>query len=157
MAEEKERDLKQSFPWELLEQPVAARLAYFKSYTVKHPLLEQADTWVGDALREPGGALLIFLIGPTGVGKTTLLEHLQQKLIAQASARLAVDRDHVPVISLLAMSPSSRQFRWSDFYTRALMAVSEPLIDYKVDTSALIPIFNEKMGRHVPPRLVGDA
>lgn len=37
------------------------------------------------------------------------------------------------------------------------MAVSEPLIDYKVDSSAVIPSYNEKMRRHVPPQLVGDA
>ncbi len=56
-----------------------------------------------------------------------------------------------------AKTPSARQFRWPDFYTRALMAVSEPLIDYKVERGAVLPVFNERMGRHVPPRLVGDA
>ncbi len=157
MAQAEERNLKQSFPRELLEQPPSARLAYFKAFNVAHPFLSQADTAVWNALREPAGALLIFVVGPTGVGKTTLLAHIEQRLVAQAQARLSQDPDHVPVINLYAMAPSSRQFRWPDFYTRALMAVSEPLIDYKVDTTAITPIFNEKMGRHVPPRLVGDA
>ncbi len=110
-----------------------------------------------NALREPGGALLIFIIGPTGVGKTTLLTFIEQRLLKQAQTQLSHDPDHVPVIKLDAMAPSARQFRWPDFYTRALMAVSEPLIDYKVERGAILPVFNEKMGRHVPPRLVGDA
>src|SRR5436189_3979656 len=46
---------------------------------------------------------------------------------------LQEDPDRVPVIRLDAMAPSARQFRWPDFYTRALMAISEPLIDYKVE------------------------
>ncbi len=157
MAKEEERDLKQSFPRELLEQPPSARLDYFKAYTAAHPFLEQADTQVRNALREPGGALLIFIIGPTGVGKTTLLTFIEQRLLKLAQAQLSHDPDHVPVIKLDAMAPSARQFRWPDFYTRALMAVSEPLIDYKVERGAVLPVFNERMGRHVPPRLVGDA
>lgn len=100
---------------------------------------------------------MIFIVGPTGVGKTTLWEHIDQRLTVAAQAKMLQDPDHMPVINLYAMAPSSRQFRWPDFYTRALMAVSEPLIDYKVDSSAIIPIYNEKMRRHVPPQLVGDA
>jgi Cdc6-like AAA superfamily ATPase len=148
---------KQSFPRELLDQSPAARLAYFKSYTVAHPFLQRANKEIWDALQEPGGALMIFIVGPTGVGKTTLWEHIDQRLTEAAQARMLQDPDHMPVINLYAMAPSSRQFRWPDFYTRALMAVSEPLIDYKVDSGAIIPIYNEKMRRHVPPQLVGDA
>lgn len=157
MAQAEERNLKQSFPRELLDQPPSARLSYFKAYTVAHPFLGQADEKVRNTLREPGGALLLFIIGPTGVGKTTLLTFIEQRLLNQAQSQLSQDPDHVPVIKLDAMAPSARQFRWPDFYTRALMAVSEPLIDYKVERGAVLPVFNERMGRHVPPRLVGDA
>ncbi len=151
------REEKQGFPRELLEQPPSARLEYFKAFTVAHPFLQRADTDVWNALREPAGALLIFLIGPTGVGKTTILTHIEQRLVEQAQAQVSRDPDHVPAIRLDAMAPSARQFRWPDFYTRALTEVSEPLIDYKVDRTALTPVWNSKMGRHVPPRLIGDA
>lgn len=148
---------KQSFPRELLDQSPSERLAYFKAYTVAHPFLERANKEIWDALQEPGGALMIFIVGPTGVGKTTLWEYIDRRLTEAAQTRMLQDPDHMPVINLYAMAPSSRQFRWPDFYTRALMTVSEPLIDYKVDSSAIIPVYNEKMRRHVPPQLVGDA
>lgn len=64
------------FPPHLLNESGASRLDYFKAYTVAHPALKQADQAVWNALREPAGAALIFVVGPTGVGKTTLLAHI---------------------------------------------------------------------------------
>jgi flagellar biosynthesis GTPase FlhF len=57
------------FPRHLLNESPASRLNYFKAYTVAHPALKQADQAVWNALREPAGAALIFVVGPTGVGK----------------------------------------------------------------------------------------
>lgn len=157
MARTTGADNKQSFPRELLEQSKEERLAYFKAYTLAHPHLSQADTAVWDAIREPAGKLLIFVFGPTGVGKTTLLEHIEKRLMEQALSRMREDHGHLPVVRLNAMAPSARQFKWPDFYARALMRVAEPLIDYKIDYHALIPVFNDKLNRHVTPRSGGDA
>ncbi len=144
----------QSFPRELLGQSKEERLAYFKGYTVAHPHLSQADDAVWNAIREPAGKLLIFVFGPTSAGKTTLLEHIEKHLMEQALSRMEEDQSHLPVARLNAMAPSARQFNWADFYTRALMSVSEPLIDYKINYHA---ISNEKMQRHVNPHPRGDA
>ncbi len=86
---------KQSFPRELLDQSPSERLAYFKSYTVAHPFLQRANKEIWDALQEPGGALMIFIVGPTGVGKTTLWEHIHQRLTEAAQARMLQDPDHM--------------------------------------------------------------
>jgi energy-coupling factor transporter ATP-binding protein EcfA2 len=157
MAKTTEPHRKQSFPRELLEQPKEERLAYFKAYTVAHPHLSQADNAVWNAIREPAGKLLIFVFGPTGVGKTTLLEHIEKRLLEQALLRMQTDHSHLPVARLNAMAPSSRLFKWADFYTRALRSVSEPLIDYKINYHALTPVYNEKLQRHVNPHPRGDA
>jgi hypothetical protein len=121
------------FPRELLLQPVEARLAYFQHKVVAHPRLKETHEALRHALRQPSGASLILVFGPTGVGKTTLRLRLEQQLIAEALPELATDRGRIPVIGLEAVSPESGQFNWKDYYTRALMALDEPLIAHKLD------------------------
>lgn len=157
MAQTTGASTKQSFPRELLEQPKEERLAYFKAYTVAHPHLSQADTAVWNAIREPAGKLLIFVFGPTGVGKTTLLEHLEKRLLEQALPRMREDPSHLPVVRLNVMAPSASQFKWADFYTRALMSVSEPLIDDKINSQTFTPRPDEPVSRPVNPHPRGDA
>jgi energy-coupling factor transporter ATP-binding protein EcfA2 len=152
MAKRDQSDKKQSFPRELFDQPKEDRLDYFKAYTVAHPLLDQADKAVWNALREPAGALLVFVFGPTGVGKTTLLAHIEKRLVEAALLRMREDQNHVPVLRLDAVAPALQQFRWADYYQRGLMALHEPLIDYKVDYHLRQPIFSEKRNMFVSPR-----
>ena len=101
---------KQGFPRELLEQAPSARLDYFKGYTIAHPALSGAFNAVWNALREPAGTLLIFVFGPTGVGKTTLLAHIEKRLIEQALPTLEQDRSHLPVVKLEAVAPLQWHF-----------------------------------------------
>src|SRR6266496_3711503 len=152
MAKVAQLDKKQSFPRELFDQPKEARLDYFKAYTVAHPLLDQADKAVWNALREPAGALLVFVFGPTGIGKTTLLTHIEKRLIERALPMLEQDRSHLPVVKLEAVAPSARQFRWPDFYNRALISVRETLVEDKVNYDLLTPRYNAQLQRYVAPR-----
>ena len=120
------------FPRELLSQPVDARLAYFVGKIVAHPQLKETHNALINAIRRPAGASLIFVFGPTGVGKTTLRLRVEQQLIADAQADLEQDQGHVPVAALEAVAPESGNFSWKDYYRRALLALDEPLIDHKI-------------------------
>jgi hypothetical protein len=152
MAKTRDPRSQPGFPRELLDQPKEACLAYFQAYTVAHPLLDQADKAVWNALREPAGALLIFVFGPTGIGKTTLLTHIEKRLMEQALLRMTQDQNHIPVLRLDAVAPAIGQFRWTDYYQRALMALREPLIDDKIDYHARQPIWSSTRNMFVAPR-----
>ena len=69
-----------AFPDELLQRSPSERLAYFRSYTVAHPQLKAVSEALRQAIQEPGGASLIFVVGPTGVGKTTLRLRIEREL-----------------------------------------------------------------------------
>ena len=64
----------------LLEQPADARMAYFRSFTIAHPRLKEADLALRKAIEDPAGLSLVFVYGPTGVGKTTLRLRIEKHL-----------------------------------------------------------------------------
>src|SRR5437016_3530119 len=114
------------FPRELLHQPKAARLAYFRDYTVAHPLLKEVDTQLWQVVQSPGDATLVCLYGPTGVGKTTVLRRLKQRLLEQGKLEMERDSDFLPVIGLAAVAPDGGNFNWPDYYKRALEVLGDP-------------------------------
>jgi hypothetical protein len=112
---------------------LSERLAYFRSYTVAHPQLKMVSEALRRTLQEPGGASLIFVVGPTGVGKTTLRLRIEQELKQRFLAASNPEPGRIPVIGFEAAAPDSGNFNWKDYYRRALGALEEPLIDYKLD------------------------
>jgi energy-coupling factor transporter ATP-binding protein EcfA2 len=126
------------FPRHLLKRPEEERLAYFRDHTAAHAVLREVDDALMSAIEQPSGASLIFVFGPTGVGKTTLLLHIQKRLIEASQRDHQEDKSRIPVASMEAVAPENGNFNWKEYYQRALMAVSEPLADRKVDYLARI-------------------
>jgi hypothetical protein len=133
-----EQAIPPAFPPQLLRQPPQARLEYFKTYTVAHPALRLADQAVWNALREPAGASLVFVFGPTGVGKTTLLTQVEKRLLALMQEER--ERGHFPVLRLDAVSPALSHFQWGDYYQRALVLLQDPFVEYTVDYRRHLPL-----------------
>ncbi len=122
-----------AFPDELLQRPMSERLAYFRSYTVAHPQLKAVSEALRRAIQEPGGASLIFVVGPTGVGKTTLRLRIERELKEQFLSAGEPEPGRIPVVGFEAAAPDSGNFSWKDYYRRALGALEEPLINYKLN------------------------
>ena len=120
------------FPRELLDRPSSDRLA-FRSYTIAHPRLQAVSDALRRAIQEPAGRSLILVIGPTGVGKTTLRLRIEQELKEPFLAAGEPNPGRIPVVGLEAVAPDSGNFSWKDDYRRALRALEEPLIDHKID------------------------
>lgn len=124
------------FSKDLLAASDTEKINYFTNFTVVHRLLKQAYEEFLDAVNNPGGASLILLFGPTGVGKTTLLTQVMKIIFEQNQALMMQDRAYLPIAGIEARSPDSGSFDWKDYYKSVLIAVSEPFADYKVSTSS---------------------
>ncbi len=122
----------QSFPIEFLDRSIQERIDYFTGHTMAHPHLKKAYQNILDAIYKAPGTSLIFVVGPTGVGKSTLLHRMEQKIIERNLADLEIDRGKIPIFGVESKSPELSQFEWKDFYIRLLEAINEPLIDKKI-------------------------
>ena len=132
-------NLWRSFEWrsvwvshDLLSEPKAARMAYFTGLTIAHPLLAQAYERLRHAVSEASSDSLIFVFGPSGVGKTTMMRRFERHLIEEMSQELTADRGQIPAVSVEAVAPDSGGFNWKDFYKRLLVGLEEPLVDRKI-------------------------
>ena len=126
-----------------LSSEAQAKLSAFKAYAVTHPLLEDTGTALTNAIREPAGFAHVFLFGPTGVGKTTVLTHVTKGLIplllsqrssTPASALVGIERAGYqyqglpthPLLLLEARIPDGGTFNRADYYRTALRQLGEP-------------------------------
>jgi len=117
----------------LLSQSVASRVAYFaREVTVLHPRQEQAYLAAWRAVQQPAGITHVFVVGPSGVGKTTLLRKLRHALIGQALAEETALPGHHPICSVVAESPHTGAFNWGRLFRDMLQDLDEPCIDAKI-------------------------
>ena len=110
-----------------------SRLDRFRSFTVAHPRLVEAKNTLMNAIRGAEPNSLIFVFGPTGVGKTTLRLKTEQLITTELLSELHEDRTRIPVVSVEAVAPESGSFNWRDHYKRLLAQLDEPLVDYKLN------------------------
>ncbi|MBW4509315.1 MAG: ATP-binding protein [Scytonematopsis contorta HA4267-MV1] len=120
------------FNSELLQKTTQHKINYFVNYTMAHPHLIAAFKELQQAIYQSPGTSLIFVVGPTGVGKTTLLQRLVQKLTSDKISELELDRGQIPIFGFEATSPEFSQFNWKDFYIRLLKALQDPFVEVKI-------------------------
>lgn len=113
--------------------PSAAMVRCFQAVTIAHPNLLAARQQLMAAITDSAENSLVFVVGPTGVGKTTLRAKIESDLTASFAAQLQDDRGRWPVVSVEAVAPESGNFSWKDHFKRLLEAMGEPLVDYKLD------------------------
>ena len=122
-------------PLELLSAPKKIRLAYYNDYTMAHPHLDEAFELLKPIIRHCGDSRLIFIFGPTGVGKTKLRLLAQKWVIEELLAELETDRGRIPVASVEAVLQKSGLFNAKDHLKRSLYALNEPeqLVNHKIN------------------------
>ena len=137
---ERPAEAPEPFPPEVLSRPLGARQEYFEQRClISHPrLLEALETTLqaicppgeGASTRRPGTMVLI--IGPSRVGKTTLIHLLEERLTSMNKAHMLSDPSFIPFASVLAAGPGTNRFEWAEYYREVLRALHDPFVDGKV-------------------------
>ncbi len=120
------------FPKHLLKTSTDDRVNYFNQFVIQHPLFDNVLNDLIDAIASQEKEPLVFVFGPSGVGKTTLKKTLEKKLVTDSLPTLEKDLEKIPFASVEAVASGFGNFRWKDYYVRALTALKEPLIDKKI-------------------------
>src|SRR3989441_981187 len=124
---------------ELLGLAPEEKKAWFKEATVTHRLLEQTDRAVMHAIREHGGFAYVFVYGPSGAGKTTMIRQMSRRFdgtvpsprFARFSSSLSGSRTVVPVLVLETRPPDGAAFNRADYYRNALVQLGEPFYEHR--------------------------
>lgn len=123
---------KQTFDPELLKKSDKEKSEYFRSKRIMHTLLKQAMDELLEAIRFAGPRRLIFTYGPAGVGKSTLGNIVCEQIIRARLEQLMEDLESIPAAQAEMPPPPSGTFSWAEALRSMLMALGEPLIDFKM-------------------------
>jgi nucleoside-triphosphatase THEP1 len=107
---------------------------YFDGVLLKHPMIARTLDQMLTHTASPSGNSIITLIGPTGVGKTTLIKSLEDRVIERWKDEIERDPGFVPVVSVVAPESGERGFSWRMLYSRLGDALHEPLMARKLET-----------------------
>lgn len=121
------------FPRELLNKSYEERRAYFKLFMVAHPKLVKAEKQILNIIQEPADAGVIFLVGPTGIGKTTLQKQVIKRLIEKEMSSLKKNPGRIVAARMLAPNPYKRPYSWPDHFIRTLIALKDVLVENKIN------------------------
>lgn len=111
----------------------AESLIAFRQYTMGHPRLKLLHEQILRAIREPAGASLLFILGPTGVGKTTLISRLIRQIISDLQPQLEQDRERMAVAGIEAEAPMHGNYDFKQHFKLSLKALGEIMIDHQLD------------------------
>lgn len=126
MKKKSPKEVPQGFPRELLKQPKERWLEYFKSYGVEHTAFHEAYSKLMRVVLGKSSKMLIFIIGPTGAGKTFLRECMEDQLSAMAAEDANWNPSRIPFISVEVPGKDTIRHSWADLYVRQLRALYEP-------------------------------
>jgi hypothetical protein len=130
------------FPRGLLRRSRQTRLAYFAAYTISHASIQDALAAVLRTISQPIDTWtpVTLVIGPAGVGKTTLVRAVERELARRQRQAIAADPGRFPYVSIASDVPEMGSFNWKDFCLCGLEALHEPLVGRKLYLPAPNPM-----------------
>ncbi|MGM0881146.1 MAG: ATP-binding protein [Bacillota bacterium] len=105
------------------------QIVYFEeNVTVRHQMLNDCIIDIKKAIYQKKSPLL-FVFGPSGVGKSTFSKMLYEQIIAEQEDKLKSDREWIPIIRVEAKAPESHTFSFKDLYKKFLDQLEDPLVN----------------------------
>ncbi len=131
-------EINDNLRFSLRAEEITAFLRPFSELVIFHEKYREAyERLMRLVIALPRGSL-IYLVGPTGAGKTALLRTLMNRfmlteLSESSTAEIAGGKLASPPIYIEAPSPQRHIFDWRDFDIRFLRKLQEPGVWYKAD------------------------
>lgn len=122
----------------LLDKSNEEKLLYFYNFKSKHPSLDQTHDEIIHTIYESKRALIILVVGPAGVGKTTLVLGVEKYILSKVQSLLEHNKGKIPVVRSEIPQPESSVFDWVDFFSTQLVLLREPLLDSKANLDKAI-------------------
>lgn len=110
------------------------RRSYFNEIRVKHPRVKDALADLSLMAKPGTGTDITLLIGPTGVGKSTVVQALVKETLIEKAKDMERDRAMIPIVAVEAPASGERGFSWRIFYQRFGESLNEPLMSQKQET-----------------------
>ncbi|HFK1452260.1 TPA: TniB family NTP-binding protein [Bacillus pacificus] len=114
------------------EQTLNEKINKFKKVKIIHPKMKEVMLNLKSLIEQPSGNEIIMVLGPSGVGKSTLIYELKKEIIGELIEELEGNRSILPFVFVELIASDSGVFNWKDFYVRVLQSMEEPLIKKKI-------------------------
>lgn len=88
------------------------QITWFDGRVVEHEMLTQISKSLRRALTPPVKRPLLSVIGPSGVGKSTLLQKLDERVIASEMSSMNSDLSYVLVAGIEPKAPHTGNYDW---------------------------------------------
>jgi len=111
---------------------VKAKMAEFRATRVGHRSAAAARDSIMQKLGMSEKERMFVLIGPSGVGKSTVLRRVRELILKEHREQMLRDPGFLPFISVKAVTGLDGNYSWRDGFARLLNAGNEPLLGKKV-------------------------